>query len=122
MPPNDRSSRPPPSLSNVRPERVGHAPPARRPGPPDPRSGYREPEFRAPRTDPYRRPPPVPQPEYDEPAPARRSLGRKLVYAFLGLVALIVVGVGALVASPPVDLVRARVIAEVERQTGRKLE
>lgn len=112
MPSNDWSRRPPPTLGHVRPDRPGHAssprPPQRaHPGFPQPPSGDK------------RRPAPPP---YDDPPLARRSgLGRAIVYGFLGLVALIAVGFGVLVAAPPVDLVRARVVAEVERQTGRKL-
>lgn len=43
------------------------------------------------------------------------------MFAFLGLVAFIAIGIGALVAMPPVELVRSRIAAEVERQTGRKV-
>jgi len=51
----------------------------------------------------------------------RGGIGRKLIYAFLTLVALFAIGLGVLVVAPPVDLVRSHVVAEVERQTGRKL-
>ncbi len=103
MPPNDPSSRPPPRLGHVRPERVGHAPP-----PPRPYSGVdrnRNHAYAAMDASPSR----------------SRGLGRAVVYLFLGLVALMAVGVGVLVAAPPVGLVRDHVVAAVERQTGRKL-
>ncbi|MGD9803651.1 MAG: AsmA family protein [Hyphomicrobiaceae bacterium] len=60
-------------------------------------------------------------PDYDHPDDSGSGIGRKLVYAFLVLVALVAIGLGALVVAPPIDLVRAHVVSEVERQTGRKL-
>ncbi|MEZ5815920.1 MAG: AsmA family protein [Hyphomicrobiaceae bacterium] len=108
---NDWSSREPPRLGPVRPDRTGS--PAAAP----PRLGH-------PAGHHVRQPVRTFHAEPDEPPYVRRSggFGRKAVYAFLGLVGLIAVGVGALVLSPPVDLVRARIVAEVERQTGRKLD
>ncbi len=126
--PNDRSSRPPPSLGAVRPERDGHysqasgpLPPPQRPEPPpsshphqhaDPRLG---PAMPAPR----RAPPPSPLPP--EPERTGWGCGRIAVSGVLGLLALIGIGVGVLALALPADLVRDRVAAEVERQTGRKL-
>ncbi len=105
MPPNDQSSRPPPRLGQVRPDRDGHAPPPQRPHPG--RSHPHPGTHHHPVNDPLGRPP--------------RRRGRTAVYVFLGLVALVAAGLGVLVAAPPVDLVRAHVVAAVERQTGRTL-
>ncbi|MBS0241353.1 MAG: AsmA family protein [Proteobacteria bacterium] len=59
--------------------------------------------------------------EYFEPVRPRRGV-RPLAIACLAIFVLLV-GLGIVLASitPPVDLVRSRLIAEVERQTGRKL-
>lgn len=99
---NDRSSRPVPQLGNVRPERTGG------PRPPAPRGGLAP----APSRQPTR---------FD--APRRRSfgLGRIALYAALAVVALAAGALALLLIAPPVALVRSHVIAEVERQTGRKL-
>ncbi len=51
--------------------------------------------------------------------PSRR--GRTATLIFLAIVGCIAVGLGLLVAMPPVDLVRSQIAAEVERQTGRKV-
>jgi AsmA protein len=103
MPPNDASPRPPPRLGQVRPDRDGHVPPPKRPfsGP-----AYEQADMHRYALDGSR-----------QRAPRRRTM----VYAFLGFVGLLALGLGALVAAPPVDLVRAHVAAAVERQTGRKL-
>jgi AsmA protein len=60
-------------------------------------------------------------PDYGHLVESGSGMGRKLVYAFLALVALVAVGLGTLAIAPPIDLVRAHVVAEAERQTGRKL-
>ncbi len=51
----------------------------------------------------------------------RGGLGRFLLKSLVILLLAFGAGVGLLVAFPPTDLVRDRLIAEVERQTGRKL-
>ena len=109
MPSSDRSSRPAESLGQLRPDRMGHALHPPRPGPGE---ALVAPDRRSPlpaHSQPTRRPAP------------RTGRGRVAVYAFLALVAFIVIGVGALVAMPPVEMVRAHIAAELERQTGRKV-
>lgn len=105
MPPNAASPRPPPRLGQVRPDRDGHAPPPQRTLA---AGAYRQASMYHYSVD----------ASLDH--PPRRG-GRTMVYAFLGVVGLLALGLGALVAAPPVDLVRAHVAAAVERQTGRKL-
>mgnify|MGYP000494592016 CR=1 FL=1 len=101
MPPNDWSSRPPPSLGHVRPDRPGHAPPPPlRPAPRQPTHLSRSPAAAT--------------------KPRRRSIGIATI-VFLALAGCIAAGVGLLVAMPPVDMVRDRIVAEVEQQTGRKV-
>lgn len=108
---NDWSSREPPRLGPVPPPRQDGRASAHRldPGAPAPRQPTAR--HRAPIED------------FGYPVDRGRSggFGRMMVYAFLSLVALAAVGLGALVVAPPVDLVRSHVIAEVQRQTGRKL-
>jgi len=109
MPPNDWSSREPPSLGPIPSDRQGNDAPA--------------PRLEA---DPSHRPRPAhghreALPEYDRPTERGRGIGRKLVYVFLALAGLLAIGLGTLVVAPPVDMVRDQVVAEVERQTGRKL-
>jgi len=111
MPSNDWNSREPPSLGPIPPEqRAGRSPAPELLAGPDPAA----PSVR-------RRRAPLDDHDYAAPKERRGSFGRKLVYAFLALVALVAIGLGVLVAAPPVDLVRSHVVAEVERQTGRKL-
>lgn len=109
MPSNDWSSREPPSLGPLPPNREGGGSPAPRlrPGPAHSQLPVRR--HRAPLED------------YGYPVERRGGIGRKLVYVFLSIVAVIAIGLGVLVVAPPVDLVRAHVVAEVERQTGRQL-
>ncbi len=99
---NDRSSRPVPQLGNVRPEWTGG------PRSPAPRGGLAPP--------PPRRPT-----RFDAPPRRRFGLGRIALYAGLAVVTLVVGGLAVMLFAPPVALVRSHVIAEVERQTGRKL-
>lgn len=108
MPSNDWSSREPPSLGPIPSGGHGGSPESRLP------SGALHPEPRGRR---YR----APLEEYNYPVERAGGIGRKLVYAFLVLVALLAIGLGALLVAPPVDLVRSHVVAEVERQTGRRL-
>jgi AsmA protein len=108
MPRNDWTSREPPSLGPVRP---GHSD-AAAPGP-----ELRLPYGGRPAADRYER-----AAAYDDDdEPRRGGIGRKLAYAALAVAGLLGIGVAALIVAPPVDLVRAHVVAEVERQTGRKL-
>lgn len=105
MSPNDATPRPPPRLGQFRPDRDGHVPPPKRSI-----AGVAPVQAGRPYVDGR---------SSMEHRPRRR--GRAMVYAFLGFVGLLAVGLGALVAAPPVDLVKAHVAAAVERQTGRKL-
>ena len=106
MPPNEWNSREPPSLGPIPPERRGGGAPAP--------ELLADPDHDAPPT--RRRRAPIEDHDYAVLTERRGGFGRKLVYAFLALVALIAVGLGVLVAAPPVDLVRSHVVAEVERQ------
>lgn len=130
--PNDRNSRPPPSLGAVRPERDGPytqpsrpgAPPPQRPEPPafahpQPPQLPGGPRSAAQMPPPRRAPTPPPRPP--EPERGGWGFGRIALYGVLGLLGLIGIAVGLLALALPADLVRDRVAAEVERQTGRKL-
>lgn len=100
MPSHDPSSKLPPRLGEVRPERMGRAASSHAP---HPVGAY------AHGAGIYRR------------SRKRTGVGAFLVYGFLALAGLVAVGLGMLVLAPPVDLVRAQVAAAIERQTGRKL-
>lgn len=109
MPPSDWSSRSPESLGQHRPDRLGHALHSPRHGagsghsaasPRSPLAAHRAPTGRA---------------------GPRAARGRVAAYVFLALVSVVVIGVGVLVAMPPVEMVRTHIAAELERQTGRKV-
>ncbi|MDX2159317.1 MAG: AsmA family protein [Hyphomicrobiaceae bacterium] len=105
--PNDRASRPPPSLGQVRPDRIGGA---SAPGPLGPaQRGHVATPAEA-----YRAP-------HGTRRHARRTqgrVGRGMLYGLLGLLAA---GSALVLIFPPADFVKQRLAAEVERQTGRRL-
>lgn len=103
--PNDRFTRQPPSLGAVRPTQGASAPPSvARPG-----------QLRTPV-------PPRPLPRHGPPSRPERRWGRTFLVTIATFAALIVGSLLAIVLIwPPADLVRERVIAEVERQTGRRI-
>ncbi|MGE3918898.1 MAG: AsmA family protein [Hyphomicrobiaceae bacterium] len=63
----------------------------------------------------------APPPRRELPPERRSGLGRVALYILGGLVTLAVAAAALLLVYPPTDLVRGRLAAEVERQTGRKL-
>ncbi|MGE0767306.1 MAG: AsmA family protein [Hyphomicrobiaceae bacterium] len=113
MPSNDWSSREPPDLGPAPLDRRAGGARSPSPRPELAQSGFRQPA-RQHRTS-------ARHLDYGYPIDRGGGFGRKAIYAFLALVALLAIGLGVLVVAPPVDLVRAHVVAEVERQTGRKL-
>lgn len=80
--------------------------PQRAAGPPPP-------DFRGPKS--IYRPSDIQEP------PARSVVGRAVRYTLLFLLAIILVGAGAIVFLPPTELIRDHVVAEVKAKTGRVL-